>query len=144
MQNLLKGWWAGLVATIVLSALMVVKSMMGIMPALDLPMMIAGVMGKPDMPMVGWAVHFMIGVIGYGTAMALLNTSLPGRSQVGHGLILGFVGWLIMMLMLMPMMGVGLFAMGMGVMAPVMTLVLHLIFGAVMGWVYGRSLPGKG
>jgi len=24
-------------------------------------------------------------------------------------------------------------------MAPMMTLVLHLIFGAVLGWVYGRS-----
>jgi ribose/xylose/arabinose/galactoside ABC-type transport system permease subunit len=27
--------------------------------------------------------------------------------------------------------------MNMGIMAPIMTLVLHLIFGAVLGWVYG-------
>jgi hypothetical protein len=39
----------------------------------------------------------------------------------------------------MPMAGAGLFGMNMGVMAPMMTLVLHLIFGAVLGWVYGRS-----
>jgi hypothetical protein len=44
-----------------------------------------------------------------------------------------------MMVVLMPMAGAGLFGMNMGVMAPMMTLVLHLIFGAVLGWVYGRS-----
>jgi hypothetical protein len=33
--------------------------------------------------------------------------------------------------------GAGLFGMNMGIMAPIMTLVLHLIFGAVLGWVYG-------
>ena len=33
--------------------------------------------------------------------------------------------------------------MNMGVMAPMMTLVLHLIFGAVLGWVYGRSIQSN-
>ncbi len=27
-------------------------------------------------------------------------------------------------------------------MAPVMTLVLHLIFGAVLGWTYGKLIAG--
>lgn len=143
MQYLLKGLWAALVATIVLSALMVGKAMMGVMPALDLPMMIAGMMGRPDMPAVGWGVHFMIGVVGYGAAMALLDAHLPGDSHVMHGVMVGVIGWLVMMVMLMPMMGAGIFGMGMGmgVMAPMMTLVLHLIFGAVLGWTYGVSNP---
>ncbi len=143
MQNLFKGLLAALVATIVLSALMVGKSMMGVMPALDLPMMIAGTMGRPDMPVVGWGVHFMIGVVGYGAAMALLDAHLPGDSHVMHGVMVGVIGWLVMMVMLMPMMGVGMFGMGMGVMAPMMTLVLHLIFGAVLGWTYGASNPAR-
>lgn len=33
----------------------------------------------------------------------------------------------------MPMVGAGLFGLQMGIMAPMMTLVLHLIFGAVFG-----------
>lgn len=143
MQNLFKGLLAALVATIVLSALMVGKSMMGVMPALDLPMMIAGMMGRPDMPAVGWGVHFMIGVVGYGAAMALLDAHLPGDSHVMHGVMVGVIGWLVMMVMLMPMMGAGIFGMGMGVMAPMMTLVLHLIFGAVLGWTYGASSSAR-
>jgi len=33
--------------------------------------------------------------------------------------------------------------MKMGMMAPVMTLVLHIIFGAVLGLVYGRGQQGS-
>jgi len=38
--------------------------------------------------------------------------------------------------MVMPMAGAGLFGMAMGIMAPMMTLVLHVIFGAVLGAVF--------
>jgi len=139
MRDIPKGMLAGLVATIVLSALMVSKSMMGLMPQLDIARMIAGMMGSPDTPLIGWIVHFAIGIVVYGIAIAVLDSKLPGTSHVGHGVMLGVIGWLIMMVMLMPMAGAGLFGMNMGIMAPVMTLVLHLIFGAVLGWMYGRS-----
>ncbi len=140
MQLVLKGLLAGLVATLVLSALMVMKAMMGIMPALDLPKMIAGMMGAPDAPLIGWVVHFMIGIVLYGVAIALLDLRLPGNSRIANGLVLGATGWLVMMLVLMPMTGAGLFGLNLGIMAPMMTLVLHLIFGAVLGWVYGRII----
>ena len=147
MNKFGKGMAAGLVATIVLSALMVMKTLMGFMPELGLPKMIAGMMGMPDAPLVGWAIHLMIGVVLYGAAMALLDARLPGHSSVGHGMLIAGAGWLLMMVMLMPMAGAGLFGMKMGLMAPMMTLVLHLIFGAVLGWFYGRSsgkdLPGR-
>lgn len=140
MQHVSKGILAGFVATLVLSALMFVKSMMGVMPELDIAKMISGMMGMPNTPLIGWAVHFMIGTILYGIAIAILDTSLPGASHVSHGVIIGAIGWLVMMVMLMPMAGDGLFGIKLGIMAPVMTLVLHLIFGAVLGWVYGRSI----
>ena len=139
MRDIPKGMLAGLVATIVLSALMVSKSMMGLMPQLAIARMIAGMMGSPDTPLIGWIVHFAIGIVVYGIAIAVLDSKLPGTSHVGHGVMLGVIGWLIMMVVLMPMAGAGLFGMNMGIMAPVMTLVLHLIFGAVLGWMYGRS-----
>ena len=138
MGRITKGFVAGAAATAVLSALMIMKSMMGLMPALDLPKMIAGMMGAPDQPIIGWAVHVMIGVVGYGVAIALADGRLPGRSRILHGVLIGFVGWLVMMVMLMPMAGAGLFGMALGMMAPLMTLMLHLIFGAVLGGVYGR------
>ena len=140
MNKFGKGMAAGLVATIVLSALMGMKMLMGVMPELDLPKMIAGMMGMPDQPLVGWAIHFMIGVVLYGAAIALLDARLPGHSSVGHGILIAVGGWVLMMVMLMPMAGAGLFGMKMGLMAPMMTLVLHLIFGVVLGWVYERSI----
>lgn len=140
MLRIGKGLVAGLSATIVLSLLMVMKAKMGIMPQLDLPKMIAGMMGAPDSPMLGWVVHFMIGVVGYGVAMALLNDRLPGGGSTTRGVVIGFVGWLVMMIVIMPMADAGFFAMALGAMAPIMTLILHLIFGAVLGWTYGRLI----
>ena len=132
MKSFSKAMMAALVATVVLSLLMVMKSAMGIMPQLDLARMIAGVMGMPDVPAVGWLVHSFIGVVIYGAALALLDERLPGESRVWHGVL--------MMLLLMPMAGAGLFGLGLGIWAPVMTLMLHLIFGAVLGAYYGHSL----
>ena len=138
MERFGKGLVAGLVATLVLSALMVVKSMMGLMPQLDLPKMLAGMMGSPGNVALGWTVHFMIGIVGYGIVMALLDDHLPGHNSTWHGTLIGFGGWLIMMVILMPMAGAGFFGIAMGIMGPVMTLVLHLVFGAVLGWTYGK------
>lgn len=140
MTNYLKGMTAGLIATLVLSALMVMKAMMGVMPGLDLPTMIAGMMGMPGTPIVGWVAHFMIGIVLYGVAIVLSTPLLPGVGPIVRGVIVGVLGWLVMMVMLMPMAGVGMFGMHFGIMAPMMTLVLHLIFGAVLGWYYGRTV----
>jgi len=139
MRDIPKGLVAGLAATVVLTLLMGLKAMMGLMPQLDIPRMLAAMMGSPDMPVIGWIVHFIIGIVVYGVAIAVLDSKLPGTSHVGHGVMLAVLGWLIMMVLLMPMAGAGLFGMNIGIMAPMMTLVLHLIFGAVLGWVYGRS-----
>lgn len=63
MGRITKGFAAGVAATAPLSALMVIKSMMGLMPTLDLPKMIAGMMGAPDRPVIGWAVHLIFGEV---------------------------------------------------------------------------------
>ncbi|GAB4362499.1 MAG: hypothetical protein Kow0060_18780 [Methylohalobius crimeensis] len=134
MNNIARGIIAGLVATVVLSLLMMMKSAMGVMPKLDVIAMLAGMMG--GIKALGWMAHFMVGM-GYGLVFAFLHGKLPGPSVV-QGIILGIIGWLVMMSMLMPMMGAGLFAVAMGMMAPVATFMLHVIFGGVLGWTYGK------
>lgn len=141
MGKIGSGLLAGAAATAVLSMLMAGKSMMGIMPELDLPAMISGMMGSPGNPVVGWGVHAMIGVVGYGLAIALMDHLFPSRSPVLHGVLLGLGGWAMMMAALMPMAGAGFFGMSLGMTAPMMTLVLHVIFGAVLGAVFGISRP---
>ena len=136
MNNYMRGILAGLIATIVLSILMYMKGMMGLMPELDIIAMLAGKMGGSAM--MGWIGHFVIGALGYGLAFAIIGDKLPGGSSTVRGIALGIIGWLMMMIVLMPMMGAGLFAMNMGMMAAVATLILHVIFGAVLGLVYSK------
>ncbi len=136
MTNIRNGMLAGAAATAVLSMLMIMKAAMGLMPQLDLPAMLAKMMGRPGMPFVGWVVHAVIGIVGYGLVIALVDRGGEGN-MTGRGVLIACIGWLIMMVVLMPMAGAGLFGLGMGIMAPIMTLILHLVFGAVLGSVYG-------
>ncbi|MDT8406373.1 MAG: DUF2938 family protein [Methylococcales bacterium] len=129
---IVRGIIAGLVATVVLSIMMVVKGAMGVMPELNVIAMLASKMG--GIVALGWAAHFMFGVI-YGVVFGLIQGKLPGPLVV-RGIVLGIIGWLIMMVMVMPMMGQGLFAANMGMMAAVATFMLHVIFGAVLGLTY--------
>jgi hypothetical protein len=134
MKNITAGLVAGFVATIVLSALMIAKNMMGVMPELDVIAMLSTMMGAPAA--VGWLAHFMIGTIAWGGGFALLYGFIPGGSALLKGIVFATGAWLMMMVAVMPMAGAGLFGMAFGVMAPMMTLVLHIIFGAVLGTIY--------
>ncbi len=134
MSDIKAGLVAGFSATVVLSALMLGKSMMGVMPELDVIHMLSGMMGAPIV--VGWLAHFMIGTLAWGGGFAEVYRVIPGSGAVQKGVVFGIAAWLAMMVLVMPMAGAGLFGMAFGIMAPVMTLVLHVVFGAVLGAVY--------
>lgn len=141
MSKFTNGLLAGFVATLVLSAIMVIKQMMGIMPELDVAAMLTSMLSLPSVAF-GWIMHFMIGTIAWGIGYALLRSFLP-VGAVWSGVLFGTAAWLMMMIAVMPMAGAGLFGINMGVMAPIMTFVLHAIFGAVLGAVY-QALAGSG
>lgn len=129
------GLIAGFVATVVLSVLFVMKAMMGVMPQMDVIAMLAGMMGMGAA--MGWVGHFAIGTVAWGGLFAIANDAIPGGSQIGKGLVFGIAAWLAMMLLVMPMAGAGLFGASFGMMGAVMPLVLHIIFGVVLGGTYG-------
>ena len=141
MNKLIPGLAGGLAATVVLSVLMVAKGMMGVMPQLDVIAMLSAMMGLPAI--LAWAAHFMIGTIAWGGGFALLNDVIPGNSSLKKGIAFGVGAWLLMMIMVMPMAGAGFFGLSLGIMAPMMTLVLHVIFGAVLGKVFELTLQDK-
>jgi len=138
MNKLLKGIIAGLVATVVLSVLMIMKGKMGLMPDVNVIAMLASKMGGNSI--MAWLAHFMIGMIGYGLAYVYIFSKLPFNSNIVRGILLGVAGWLAMMIAIMPMMGAGLFGLSLasGVMVPVATLILHIIFGAVLSIVNSK------
>lgn len=142
MDNLFRGLLAGFTATVVLSALMIAKSMMGIMPDLNAIHMLAGMAHQrlrvPATASVGWALHFLIGTVAWGSLYALLERRLPGNSPVVRGILFGTGAWIMMMIAVMPMAGAGIFGLRLGLGAPVATWMLHAVYGAVLGGVYGR------
>lgn len=142
MNTYVSGVVAGLTATLVLSVLMMLKGMMGMMPDLNVIEMLAGMMGAGLA--VGWIAHFAIGA-GYGLLFARLFGTAHTDKGVGRGIAIGVGGWLVMMVLLMPMAGGGLFGLTMpsGMMVPVATLLLHVIFGAVLGASYAGLRKGQ-
>jgi len=139
-----KSMIAGFIATVVLSVFMVIKMKMGVMPDLNVIKMMTtmahGMLGTPAVPIVGWVMHFMIGTVVWGVLFALIGKSLPGGGYVSKGLSFGVLAWVLMMVMVMPIAGAGFFGLSLGIMAPVMTLMLHLVYGAVLGGLYGKLL----
>lgn len=139
MSKYMNGIKAGFVATAVLSLLMLAKGMMGLMPNLDVISMLSRIMGLPGAYWTGWLAHFFIGTVVWGGLFALLVPKIPGASYAVKGMVFGAGAWLLMMLLVMPMAHAGLFGILLGMMAPIMTLMLHLIYGAVLGFAYGSS-----
>ena len=126
---------AGFVATVVLSAMMLMKQSMAVMPELDPIGMITSMAGASS-PAIGWIGHFVIGSVFWGIGFAIVSPYLPGPYFL-RGMIFAAGAWLMMMIMMMPMAGAGLFGTGLGMMTPVATLMLHIVFGVVLGGVYG-------
>ncbi len=136
MANASKGIIAGLVATLVLSMIMLAKGMMGVMPGLNVIAMLSSMMHAS--PIFGWIAHFMIGMLAWGLGYVAVSKFLPGDSGLAKGISFGIAAWVMMMVIVMPMAGAGMFGLNMGVMAPVMTLMLHAIYGAVLGFVFAK------
>ncbi|HZD25976.1 MAG TPA: DUF6789 family protein [Alphaproteobacteria bacterium] len=145
MNIYLRSIIAGFVATVVLSLLMIMKSAMGMMPQLDVVSMLGGMaqrMTGAGGPAMGWLIHFLIGTVLWGVLFALLHERLPGTQAVIKGLSFSVLAWLLMMILAMPMAGAGFFGVRIGIMAPVATLILHLVWGAVLGIVF-QFLPSS-
>ena len=132
-MNIKAGMLSGFIATLALSIIMVVKTKMGVMPELNAIIMLSDMMDSPLA--MGWVAHFMIGTFVWGILFAILVNKLPG-GILTSAIIFSIGAWLMMMVGPMPMAGAGLFGLKMGMMAPVATLMLHIIWGVVLGFSY--------
>ncbi len=120
----------GIVATIVMTMVMFVAPLMGL-PKMNPAAMLAGMMGLPII--IGWIMHFMIGVI-FALAYVFLFSDVLGKisSKIVKGALFGFIVFVfaqVMMAVIGAVMG------GMPAPAGSMTLV---ILGSIMGHIiYG-------
>ena len=123
---------AGLVGTAVMTMIgLFAAPMMGI-PRMNPAEMLAGAMGGNAV--LGWIAHFMIGTI-LAVIYAVVAPALPGP-PAGRGALYALAPWLMAMVIMMPMMGMPAFG-GSGAVA-MGSLIGHLVYGAVVGGIYGR------
>jgi hypothetical protein len=134
---------AGFAATLVLTAVMVVKLFTRFVPEINLAALLSGAMHAQ--PWVGWGVHFVIGTFVWGPLFALVVRPIPGSTCTVRGILFSVGAWLVMQLVVLPLAGMGVFGVAYGFMAPAVTLALHMIYGAVLGatyaWVKGDWRP---
>lgn len=135
--NFTKALLAGVAGTLALTMLTYIAPMMG-MPEMDIPQMLSGFMGVPVA--VGWLAHFMVGTV---LAVLYARTFVPRfpGSPFIKGAVYGLIPWLLAQVMVNPMMGAGVFAVNTP--APMLmvvgSLMGHLVYGGVLGGVYGSS-----
>ena len=127
---------AGVLATIVMSIVMVVATVTGISPMpKPIPMaIVARILGgglpKPVLIALGATAH-----LGYGgTFGGALAVATP-RVTVRKGLLLGAMLWVVMQVLWLPFLGWGMFGSAVTPKIAGATLVLHLIYGGTVGWV---------
>lgn len=124
---------AGVIGTLVMTAVgLWVAPLMGI-PAMNPAQMLAGQMG--GVLLLGWVAHLMIGSI-LALIYAAVAPWLVGPPAL-RGALYGIAPFLLAQVAVLPMMGMRLFsgsvAMAMG------SLIGHLVYGAVVGAIYGPA-----
>jgi hypothetical protein len=129
-----KGSIAGLAGSLVLAAFFLLFQASSVFVELDVITLIdrLGSIGRVG----AWADHFIVGVLLWGPIFAAFDATTSERPRWQKGLMFSVFAWLAMMLIFMPVVGAGLFGLGAGVVVPVGMLILHLIFGAVLGTVF--------
>lgn len=133
------GALAGLAATAVLSMAMIMKSIIGIMPQFNVIsdwVAVLSTFGLPASAPLGWVAHILLGAV-FGVIFSQVRPMIPA-SDVVAGIAFGVLAWLGMMIFFMPLAGNDIFGMAIGVMVPVMTLMLHVLFGAVLGFSFRK------
>jgi hypothetical protein len=131
-----RGLVAGLAATVILSLVIVLKQVLGILPQLSTISVLAQMLGYQSLA-VGWIVHFIVGVLLWGPLYAWIDP----KSAFPHwfiGMMFASCVWLGVMLVIMPVVGAGVFGLEFGIVTPTATLVLHWIYGAVLDHSAGR------
>jgi len=138
IRDLGKGAIAGLVATIPVAIIAFLKQSMGLAPEIDVIGILANLVGL-SFPGAGWVVLFVGGTL-FGIAFAALDAHVENVTEAGEmvrGAILGFLFWIVLMLLCIPLYS----NQGFGMMFAGSMLVTILIYGVVMGMVYERMKP---
>jgi len=121
----------GIIATAIMTMIMLIAPMMG-MPKMKIGNMLAGFMHLPVW--IGWIIHFMIGIVWAFVYLFFVRDKIS-TSYAVRGMLFSLFPWLLMQLMVMPMMGMGIFSANAPEQVKMImgTLIGHLVYGLILG-----------
>ncbi len=143
MIKIREALYGGFIATFAASVLIQMNNAIGKIPEVHVASTLSSIVGASDR-WPGWLAHFLLGIVIFPLIFSLLERRLPVRTYAVKGLIFGVLIWLGMMLVFMPVSGAGMFGLSRGGVVPIVTLVLNLIYGLLLGIFYGWDMvPAK-
>jgi len=142
-----KSWiWKGIVAGLCGSAahtlLMYFKSRSGLLPAFQpyeaLQLTLGRLTGDQVHPTIPWLLSWMNGAAFLGFVFGRIYRLIPGGNGAIKGIVFGLIGWAVMGLVFFPLLGLGVFAMniGLGVAPALFALAMFMVYSVVMGMVF--------
>lgn len=138
---------AGLCGNITHTLLMLGKAKLGILesfqPYQSLQIALSYSTGENIHPLMPWLLSYINGSTVAGFTFANFYHHLPGDRGPIKGFVAGIFGWLAMDLIFFPLLGLGPFAMhlGLGIWPALFSLGMMLAYSIVMGLVYGMMDP---
>ena len=143
VKDAFKGIAAAIVATVVLAGLMWLNQTMQWVPGLDLVSSFMVLAGSTEMT-TGWIVFAVVLALIGGLVFSLLDAHLDrpeGFEEFVRGMLFGAGAFLLVGILVMPMAGHDAFALKFGVGGPIYLAIVFLVYGAVMGGIYGMMRP---
>src|ERR1051325_2686625 len=129
MISIRSAFLGGFVSTVVVSCMLIMKNALKAFPDVHIPQTISTVFGTPDHVVMGGIAFFVGGTVVLSLIYAAVERYLPGELALVRGLLFGFLVWLGMMLIMMPLAGAGIFALNRSATVPAVELVIALIYG---------------
>ncbi|MFO1134339.1 MAG: DUF6789 family protein [Rhodoblastus sp.] len=142
MVRLLKSFLAGFAGTLAQMTLSFLKARLGILPEFQpyehFQRALKALTGASISPWAAYALTFVNGALIWGFVFARLYRRLPGRTPLRKGLVFALVAWVGSGLVLLPFMGLGPFALGVGLgIRPAVFMALGLsVYSCVMSVAY--------
>jgi hypothetical protein len=134
------GFAWGVVATLVMSGLMLLGVATGMSPMpKPIPLAIVSTIFGEGIPRPVLMIVAMLAHLAYGGFWGAVLAVAAPPVTIGKGIGLGIFLWLVMQMIVLPLLGWGIFGMKAAPAIAIATFGRHLVYGATFGWLMERE-----